>query len=108
MLNKQISNFLKQQNQPIELTTHSFRHHFITELWKDSGDIEFVRQFMGHQKVESTVGYIQNIGDSEKIVKLHEVDQKKKDRVLMLQQQKQSFQRTDHIWNNSGSEDVYD
>ena len=37
------------------LTSHSFRRGFITQLWKDTNDIEFVRQAIGHIKVESTL-----------------------------------------------------
>ena len=31
------------------ITNHSFRIDFITKLWKDSKNIEFVKQTIGHQ-----------------------------------------------------------
>jgi integrase len=76
MLNKVLTSFVQQTGQQTEFTTHSFRHNFITELWRDSGDIEFVRQFMGHQKLESTVSYIQNLEETEKLIKINQIDQK--------------------------------
>lgn len=80
MLNKVLSNFAIKRNMQTTYTTHSFRHDFITELWKDSNDIEFVRQFMGHKRIESTVAYIQNMSDAEKTVKLLEADIAKKNK----------------------------
>lgn len=37
------------------ITSYSFRVGYITQLWKDKGDIEFVRQAIGHIKVQSTI-----------------------------------------------------
>ena len=36
------------------ITSHSFRIGFITKLWKDSKDIEFVKQTIGHRKLDTT------------------------------------------------------
>jgi len=36
------------------VTIHSFRIGYITQLWKDSKDIEFVKQTIGHQKLDTT------------------------------------------------------
>jgi site-specific recombinase XerC len=36
------------------VTSHSFRIGYITQLWKDSKDIEFVKQSIGHQKLDTT------------------------------------------------------
>lgn len=49
-----INNFLKDcalkiDGQP-KLLSHSFRIGFITQLWRDTNDIEFVRQVIGHAK----------------------------------------------------------
>jgi integrase len=70
MLNKTLLTFKKKFNIETKYTTHSFRHYFITELWKDSGDIEYVRQVMGHKFIASTVAYIENLLDAEHITKL--------------------------------------
>ena len=71
MLNKALNSSLAGQ-----YTTHSFRHNFITELWRDSNDIEYVRQSMGHQHITSTAVYIKEMSDSERLVKLKEIDEK--------------------------------
>ena len=34
------------------ITSHSFRIGYITQLWKDSKDIEFVKQTIGHRKLD--------------------------------------------------------
>ena len=39
-------------NKPT-LTSHGFRIGFITKLWRDTGDIEFVRQAIGHAKIQN-------------------------------------------------------
>jgi len=48
------------------ITSHSFRTGLITQLWKDTKDIEFVRQAVGHIKIESTSSYVENLPDSRK------------------------------------------
>jgi len=40
------------------ITSHSFRIGFITKLWKDSKDIEFVKQTIGHRKLDTTSAYV--------------------------------------------------
>ena len=48
------------------ITSHSFRIGFITQLWKDSKDIEFVKQTIGHRKLDTTSAYIKSLSDSER------------------------------------------
>ena len=48
----------KLPNKPL-ITSHSFRIGFITQLWRDEKDIEFVKQAIGHVKVESTSNYVE-------------------------------------------------
>lgn len=52
-------------DQPI-LTSHSFRIGYITKLWKDTEDIEFVRQSIGHRKIDTTSSYIEELSDQER------------------------------------------
>ena len=40
------------------LKSHSFQTSFITQLWKDTNDIEFVRQVIGHFKLDTTSSYV--------------------------------------------------
>ena len=48
------------------LSSHSFRAGYITQLWKDTNDIEFVRQAIGHIKVESTSSYVESLPEDER------------------------------------------
>ena len=48
------------------ITSHSFRIGFITQLWKDSKDIEFVKQTIGHRKLDTTSDYIKSLSDLER------------------------------------------
>ena len=46
------------------ITSHSFR--YITQLWKDSKDIEFVKQTIGHRKLDTTSAYVNKLSDQER------------------------------------------
>jgi integrase len=48
------------------ITSHSFRIGFITKLWKDSKDIEFVKQTIGHRKLDTTSAYVNQLSDQER------------------------------------------
>ena len=48
------------------LKSHSFRSGFITKLCKDTKDIEFVKQSIGHQKINSTSSYISELSDQDR------------------------------------------
>ena len=43
------------------LTSHSFRIGYITHLWKDSRGIEFVKQSIDHQKLDTTSTYVNKL-----------------------------------------------
>jgi hypothetical protein len=40
-------------DQP-NITSHSFRVGYISQLWKDTKDIEFVKQSIGHRRMDTT------------------------------------------------------
>jgi site-specific recombinase XerD len=48
------------------ITNHSFRIGYISQLWKDTKDIEFVRQTIGHRSLNSTSGYVTEMVDEER------------------------------------------
>jgi site-specific recombinase XerD len=48
------------------ITSHSFRIGYISQLWKDTKDIEFVRQTIGHRSLNSTSGYVNHMTDQER------------------------------------------
>ena len=60
-----INKFIKQSAKEIEgqpvLSSHSFRIGFISKLWRDTSDIEFVRQVVGHAKINTISLYVPNI-----------------------------------------------
>jgi len=67
---KMINKFLKESveelpNKP-NIRSHSFRVGFITQLWRDTEDIEFVRQAIGHAKIDTTSRYVQNLSEEER------------------------------------------
>lgn len=65
--NRIINESLKVLTQQFDAryTSHSFRRGFITQLWQDSGDIEFVRQAIGHTDIRNTQHYIKSLTDKE-------------------------------------------
>mgnify|MGYP000719431671 CR=1 FL=1 len=48
------------------ITSHSFRIGYISQLWKDTKDVEFVRQTIGHRSLNVTSSYINQMGDQER------------------------------------------
>ena len=52
-------------SQP-NITSHSFRIGYISQLWKDTKDIEFVRQTIGHRRLDSTSSYVNQMTDQER------------------------------------------
>lgn len=59
-------------DQP-NLKSHSFRTSFISQLWKDTNDIEFVRQVIGHSKLDTTSSYVQDLSEKERQERMSEV-----------------------------------
>ena len=48
------------------ITSHSFRIGYISQLWKDTKDIEFVHQTIGHRKLDTTSTYTNQLSDQER------------------------------------------
>ena len=48
------------------ITSHSFRIGYISQLWKDTKDIEFVKQTIGHRNLETTSAYVNQLSDQER------------------------------------------
>ena len=48
------------------ITSHSFRVGYITQLWKDTKDIEFVKQTIGHRIMNTTSSYVGILSDKER------------------------------------------
>jgi len=56
----------KQFNDKPNITSHIFRIGYITKLWKDTKDIEFVKQTIGHRKLDTTSAYVKSLSDLER------------------------------------------
>ena len=52
-------------DQP-NITSHSFRVGYISQLWKDTKDIEFVKQSIGHRKIDTTSSYVEELSELDK------------------------------------------
>jgi len=48
------------------IISHSFRIGYITQLWKDSKDIEFVKQTIGYRNLDTTSAYVNKLSDQER------------------------------------------
>ena len=58
-----------------KITSHSFRVGYITQLWKDSKDIEFVKQTIGHRNLDTTSAYVNKLSDQERRERISQLDQ---------------------------------
>ena len=67
---REVSN--KLPSKP-NITSHSFRIGFITQLWKDLKDIEFVKQTIGHRKLDTTSAYIKSLSDLERQERIEKI-----------------------------------
>ena len=65
-VNKVMRSVSKQLPGQPNITSHSFRIGYIPQLWKDYKDIEFVKQSIGHQKLDTTSAYITKLSDQER------------------------------------------
>ena len=65
-VNKVMHAVSKRLGSKPNITSHSFRIGYISQLWKDTKDIEFVRQTIGHRSLNSTSSYVNQITDEER------------------------------------------
>ena len=65
-VNKAMRQVSKQLPGKPNITSHSFRIGYITQLWKDTNDIEFVKQTIGHRNLDTTSAYVNQLSDQER------------------------------------------
>lgn len=65
-VNKVMREVSNQLPGKLNITSHSFRIGYITQLWKDSKDIEFVKQTIGHRNLDTTSAYVNKLSDQER------------------------------------------
>ena len=68
---RQVSNQLPGKPN---ITSHSFRIGYITQLWKDSKDIEFVKQTIGHRNLDTTSAYVNQLSDQERQKRIDQLE----------------------------------
>lgn len=77
VFNKLINNFIKDsikkyQGKP-NILSHSFRIGYITQLWRDTSDIEFVRQTIGHARLDTTSTYIEELSEEARKKRIDQI-----------------------------------
>jgi integrase len=73
-VNKVMRSVSKQLPGQPNVTSHSFRIGYITQLWKDSKDIEFVKRSIGHRTLDTTSAYVDKLSDQERQERMSELD----------------------------------
>ena len=71
-VNKVMQLVSKQLPGQPNVTSHSFRI-YITQLWKDSKDIEFVKQTISHRKLDTTSTYVTQLSDQERQKRINQL-----------------------------------
>lgn len=70
VITKDVNKIMRQVSEQLpdkpNITSHSFRIGYITQLWKDSKDIEFVKQTIGHRNLDTTSAYVNKLSDQER------------------------------------------
>ena len=70
LITKNVNKHMRQVSNQLpgkpNITSHSFRIGYITQLWKNSKDIEFVKQTIGHRKLDTTSAYVKQLSDQER------------------------------------------
>ena len=70
-------------SQP-NITSDSFGVGYIIQLWKDSKDIEFVEQTIGHQRLDTTFAYVNKLSEQERRERIYQLNQMSSEKRLGL------------------------
>ena len=73
LINKFLKDCSRRMDRNPNISSHSFRVGFITQLWRDTNDIEFVRQAIGHAKIDTTSQYVENLSEKERQARMLEI-----------------------------------
>ena len=73
-VNKVMHQVSNQLSGKPNITSHSFRIGYITQLWKDTKDIEFVKQTIGHRKLDTTSAYVNKLSDQERQKRIDQLE----------------------------------
>ena len=73
-VNKVVRSVANSIESKPNITSHSFRIGYITKLWRDTSDIEFVRQTIGHSTIATTSRYIENLSEEERKLRISHIN----------------------------------
>ena len=73
-VNKVMHQVSNQLSGKPNITSHSFRIGYITQLWKDTKNIEFVKQTIGHRKLDTTSAYVNKLSDQERQERISQLE----------------------------------
>jgi site-specific recombinase XerD len=62
-VNKVMRSVSKSLPDQPNITSHSFRVGYISQLWKDTKDIEFVKQSIRYRRMDTTFSYVEKLSD---------------------------------------------
>jgi integrase len=78
LITKDVNKIMRQVSTTLpdkpNITSHSFRIGYITQLWKDTKDIEFVKQTMGHRRLDTTSAYVNKLSDQERQKRIDQLE----------------------------------
>ena len=78
VITKDVNRIMRQVSDQFpekpNITSHSFRIGYITQLWKDTKDIEFVKQTIGHRKLDTTSAYVNQLSDQERHKRIDQLE----------------------------------
>ena len=72
-VNRAMRSVSNQFTDKPNITSHSFRVGYITQLWKDTKDIEFVKQAIGHRSMGTTSSYVDILSDKEREERMDQI-----------------------------------
>lgn len=73
-INKAMRKVSKKLMGGPNITSHSFRIGYITKLWRDTKDLEFVRQSIGHRGIQTTSSYVTQMSDIERQERINKIN----------------------------------
>ena len=53
-----ICNLLLEHEPEYKITPHQFRHYFVTQIWRESGDLKLAQDLARHDNIATTQGYV--------------------------------------------------
>lgn len=65
-INIVLRKFEERLDHKLNLLSYIFQIGYTSKLWKDTKDIEFIKQIIGHRSLDITSAYIKELSDQER------------------------------------------